>query len=52
MRSLPSEREVGLTENKTLAEWNLGQEDRIDKLRAEVLLVFTCKDVVLGVAEL
>ncbi|CAI4226102.1 unnamed protein product [Auanema sp. JU1783] len=33
VRNLPSEREMGLSENKALAEWNLAQKPRLDQLK-------------------
>ncbi|WKY12249.1 hypothetical protein Q1695_003658 [Nippostrongylus brasiliensis] len=36
IRSLPTEREAGLAQNKSLAEWNLAQEPKLNQLRLQV----------------
>ncbi|KAK6023035.1 modifier of rudimentary (Mod(r)) protein [Ostertagia ostertagi] len=36
IRSLPTEREAGLAQNKSLAEWNLAQEPKLNQLRTQV----------------
>ncbi|ETN83683.1 modifier of rudimentary (Mod(r)) protein [Necator americanus] len=36
IRSLPTEREAGLAQNKSLAEWNLAQEPKLTQLRKQV----------------
>ncbi|CAJ0588786.1 unnamed protein product [Cylicocyclus nassatus] len=36
IRSLPTEREAGLAQNKSLAEWNLAQEPKLTQLRTQV----------------
>uniref|UniRef100_A0A0K0DHV8 VPS37 C-terminal domain-containing protein n=1 Tax=Angiostrongylus cantonensis TaxID=6313 RepID=A0A0K0DHV8_ANGCA len=39
IRCLPTEREAGLAQNKSLAEWNLAQETKLDQLRVQVRFV-------------
>ncbi|KAJ1370916.1 hypothetical protein KIN20_032741 [Parelaphostrongylus tenuis] len=36
IRCLPTEREAGLAQNKSLAEWNLAQEPKLNQLRLQV----------------
>ncbi|RCN49799.1 modifier of rudimentary (Mod(r)) protein [Ancylostoma caninum] len=36
IRSLPTEREAGIAQNKSLAEWNLAQEPKLNQLRMQV----------------
>ena len=36
VRSLPTDREAALAQNKSLAEWNLAQKPRIENARAQV----------------
>ncbi|VDL81247.1 unnamed protein product [Nippostrongylus brasiliensis] len=38
IRSLPTEREAGLAQNKSLAEWNLAQEPKLNQLRLQLPL--------------
>ncbi|KIH48297.1 hypothetical protein ANCDUO_21635, partial [Ancylostoma duodenale] len=35
IRSLPTEREAGIAQNKSLAEWNLAQEPKLNQLRMQ-----------------
>lgn len=37
MRSLPSEKETDLAQNKSLAEWNLSQQPRLEQLKKQVI---------------
>lgn len=37
MRNLPTEREMGLVQNKSLAEWNLTQEPLLEELKKNLL---------------
>ncbi|EPB79943.1 modifier of rudimentary (Mod(r)) protein [Ancylostoma ceylanicum] len=36
IRSLPTEREAGIAQNKSLAEWNLAQEPKLNQLRMQL----------------
>ncbi|VDN22253.1 unnamed protein product, partial [Gongylonema pulchrum] len=37
VRTLPTEREMGLVQNKSLAEWNLSQEPKIEEAKRRLL---------------
>uniref|UniRef100_A0A915C2E8 VPS37 C-terminal domain-containing protein n=1 Tax=Parascaris univalens TaxID=6257 RepID=A0A915C2E8_PARUN len=37
VRTLPTEREMGLVQNKSLAEWNLSQEPRLEEAKKKLL---------------
>ncbi|VDO17790.1 unnamed protein product [Brugia timori] len=36
VRTLPTEREMGLVQNKSLAEWNLSQEPKIEEAKRQL----------------
>lgn len=36
VRTLPTEREMGLVQNKSLAEWNLSQEPKIEEAKKQL----------------
>ncbi|PAV60074.1 hypothetical protein WR25_19560 [Diploscapter pachys] len=40
VRSLPTDREAALAQNKSLAEWNLAQKPRIENARTQVLSLY------------
>uniref|UniRef100_A0A1I7XIJ2 VPS37 C-terminal domain-containing protein n=1 Tax=Heterorhabditis bacteriophora TaxID=37862 RepID=A0A1I7XIJ2_HETBA len=40
VRSLPTEREAGLAQNKSLAEYNLAQKPRLEHLRSQIKCLY------------